>query len=117
MVTRAGREPRKESELPVDFRFQCLLLANVGLQEEVSETVVERAAAYVQFVLNGDEETRPWRLEALRLANSVGEDAPAVVNRARVYYRFIVRNERPGIQTPPRDPRDPPLPRDGGGRN
>lgn len=92
----AGTTPTKTAELPIDFRYQCLLLANMNANSDVPESVVERAARYVTFVTNGEEEQRTWRLECLKMAiKNLDEDPATVVRRARIYGRFLATGEAP----------------------
>lgn len=87
---RVGTTPRREAELPIDFRYQCLLLANMNAADDVPETIVERAAKYFTFVTNGPEEQRQWRLEVLKMAiKNINEDAVTVIRRAKVYGKFL----------------------------
>jgi hypothetical protein len=86
--------PNRTPELPIDFRYECLRMANSQATEETSETTIFRAKKYARWVTQGSDELRPWRLEVLRLAiAAAGEDADTVVERAKEYMRFLEKGD------------------------
>ncbi len=86
--------PNRNPELPIDFRYECLRMANSLATDETPETTILRAKKYARFVVQGVDDMRTWRLEVLRLAiAAVGEDADTVVSRAKDYMKFLEKGD------------------------